>query len=174
MISPIFKYICWLFTILPAFGINKNLRDKPDSYRMYKYLLPPILQVIRKLKTSGIRLGFLTLHGCKTVPDFHRILHKSLSTLSSLWNYSKQRLFRCYYIIIRHILFANYFTFSFPLMVILFSLFLNFHLGCQGTINPCRDSDRFLPTGKVSPMSKRHPEGQQRIHYHHTKAGKTS
>ena len=24
---------------------------------MYKYLLPPILQVIRKLKTSGIRLG---------------------------------------------------------------------------------------------------------------------
>ncbi|WP_303084334.1 hypothetical protein [Dialister invisus] len=51
---------------------------------MYKYLLPPILQVIRKLKTSGIRLGTLTLHGCKTVPDFHRILHKSLSTLSSL------------------------------------------------------------------------------------------
>lgn len=126
MISPIFKYICWLFTILPAFGINKNLRDKPDSYRMYKYLLPPILQVIRKLKTSGIRLGFLTLHGCKTVPDFHRILHKSLSTLSSLWNCSKQRLFRYYYITIRHIPFANYFTFSFPLMVILFSLFLSF------------------------------------------------
>lgn len=174
MISPIFKYICWLFTILPAFGINKNLRDKPDSYRMYKYLLPPILQVIRKLKTSGIRLGFLTLHGCKTVPDFHRILHTSLSTLSSLWNYSKQKLFRYYYIITNYILFANYFYVFFCFYDNFIFIIFNFLYWILRDDKSLPDSDSFLSADKVSLMSKRHPEGQQRIHYHHTQAGKTS
>ena len=69
--------------------------------------------------------------------------------------------------------FANYFyLFFFSYGNFIFIIFK--HLGCQGTINPCRDSDRFLPTSKVSPMSKRHPERQPRIHYHHTEAGKTS